>query len=190
MSRWKADGRGRLERAALALYGERGFDRTTVAEIAARAGVTERTFFRHFADKREVLFPPEGSQHLQEILVKAVAAAPASLSPLDAVAVGLAAVGAPLQERRALVHHRAAIIAATPELRERELIKLAAWSAALSDPLQQRGLSDAAAHLTAEVAIAVFRIAFARWVEDAGDHDFSRFIHESLDELKAVTAGT
>src|SRR5665213_3396958 len=114
MSRWEADGRGRLERAALALYGERGFDHTTVAEIAERAGVTERTFFRHFADKREVLFPPEGSQYLQDLLVGAVADAPASLTPLDAVAAGLAAVGAPLQERRAIARHRAAIIAATP----------------------------------------------------------------------------
>jgi len=189
MSRWEADGRGRLERAALALYSERGFDHTTVAEIAARAGVTERTFFRHFADKREVLFPPEGSQHLQELLVTAVADAPASLAPLDAVAAGLEAVGAPLQERRALVRYRAAIIAATPELRERELIKLAAWSTALSDTLQGRGLDDAAARLTAEVAIAVFRIAFARWVEDSSDRDLSQVIHESLDVLKALATG-
>ncbi|MBA3947583.1 MAG: TetR/AcrR family transcriptional regulator, partial [Herpetosiphonaceae bacterium] len=100
MSRWEADGRGRLERAALALYGERGFDNTTVAEIAQRAGVTERTFFRHFADKREVLFPPEGALQLQELLVGTVATAPASLAPIDAVAAGLEAVGAPLQERR------------------------------------------------------------------------------------------
>jgi hypothetical protein len=56
MTRWEPNARGRLEQAALALYGERGFENTTVAEIAARAGLTERTFFRHFADKREVLF--------------------------------------------------------------------------------------------------------------------------------------
>ena len=189
MSRWEADSRGRLEQAALALYGERGFDNTTVAEIAARAGVTERTFFRHFADKREVLFPPEGSQYLQELLVGAVAAAPASLAPLDAIAAGLVAAGAPLQARRAGARQRAAIITATPELRERELIKLTAWSAALTDTLRQRGLGDAAARLTAEVAIAVFRIAFDRWIEDTADHDLSRFIRESLDQLKAVTAG-
>ena len=190
MSRWEADGRGRLERAALALYGERGFDHTTVAEIAERAGVTERTFFRHFADKREVLFPPEGSRHLQDLLVGAVAGAPASVAPLDAVAAGLMAVGAPLQERRAIACHRAAIIDATPELRERELIKLAAWSTALADALQGRGLGDAAARLTAEVAVAVFRIAFARWVEDTGDRDFSQFIREALDQLRAVAAGS
>ncbi len=189
MSRWEADSRGRLERAALALYGERGFDNTTVAEIAARAGVTERTFFRHFADKREVLFPPEGAQHLQELLVGAVAQATASLAPLDAVAAGLEAVGVPLQERRAGARQRAAIIAATPELRERELIKLTAWSDALADTLRQRGLSDAAARLTAEVAIAVFRSAFDRWVADTSDRPFGQLIREALDQLKAVTAG-
>jgi len=189
MSRWEPDGRGRLEQAALALYGERGFDNTTVAEIAQRAGVTERTFFRHFADKREVLFPSEGTRRLQELLVSAVADAPAALAPLDAIAVGLEAAAALLQERRANARQRAAIIAATPELRERELIKLAAWSTALIDTLRQRGLSDAAARLTAEVAIAIFRSAFDRWVEDTDDRDFPQYIRESLDQLKAVTAG-
>ncbi len=189
MSRWEADGRGRLERAALALYGERGFDNTTVAEIAQRAGVTERTFFRHFADKREVLFPPEGALQLQELLVGTVATAPASLAPIDAVAAGLEAVGAPLQERRDIGRQRATIIAATPELRARELIKLAAWSAALADTLHRRGLSDAAARLTAEVAIVVFRIAFDRWIEDTNDRDFPQLVREALDQLKAVTVG-
>ena len=99
MSRWEADGRGRLEQAALALYAERGFDNTTVAEIAERAGVTERTFFRHFADKREVLFA--GAGDLQDLLVGTVASAPASLAPLDAVAAGLEAAGALFQEYRA-----------------------------------------------------------------------------------------
>src|ERR1700731_4121568 len=83
MARWEPDSRGRLEQAALALYGERGFEQTTGAEIAARAGLTERTFFRHFADKREVLF---GGGELQELLVSAVAGAPDSAAPMDAVA--------------------------------------------------------------------------------------------------------
>ena len=99
MTRWKPDSRGRLEQAALALFGERGFEKTTVAEIAARAGLTERTFFRYFADKREVLFSGAGT--LQEVLVSAVASAPDSAAPIDAVAAGLEAAGAALQERRA-----------------------------------------------------------------------------------------
>src|ERR1700704_3099104 len=89
MSRWQPDARGRLEQAALALYGERGFENTTVTEIAERAGLTERTFFRHFADKREVLFGGGGA--LQELIVSAVANAPDSLAPIDAAAAGLAA---------------------------------------------------------------------------------------------------
>jgi AcrR family transcriptional regulator len=187
MSRWEPDGRGRLEQAALALYTERGFDNTTVAEIAARAGVTERTFFRHFADKREVLFAGAGA--LQELLVSTVASAPASLAPIDAVAAGLDAAGALFQEHRTRVQQRAAIIAGTPELRERELIKLAALSAALADTLRRRGLSGPAASLTAEVATAIFRIAFERWIEDTNDRAFAQLVRESLDQLKAVTAG-
>src|SRR5215472_3630839 len=82
MGRWEPDARGRLERAALELYGERGFEQTTVAEIAGRAGLTERTFFRHFADKREVLFA--GSAALRDLIVNAVTSAPASATPIDA----------------------------------------------------------------------------------------------------------
>ena len=109
MGRWEPDARGRLEQAALALYGERGFEQTTVAEIAERAGLTERTFFRHFADKREVLFAGAGA--LQELLVSTVASAPDSAAPIDAVAAALEAAGALLQERReerpaAPGHHR------------------------------------------------------------------------------------
>src|ERR1700686_3085500 len=98
MGRWEADARGRLEEAALALYGERGFELTTVAEIAERAGLTERTFFRHFADKREVLF--YGAQALQELLVSTVLNAPASTTPIEAVTRAFEAAGAVLQERR------------------------------------------------------------------------------------------
>src|SRR5271169_2917384 len=96
MGRWKPDARGRLEQAALELYGERGFEQTTVAEIARRAGLTERTFFRHYADKREVLF--WGAGQLQELIVSSVASAPDSAAPIDAVAVAIEAAGAAIQE--------------------------------------------------------------------------------------------
>src|SRR6202167_1883281 len=98
VARWKPDSRGRLEQAALALYAERGFENTTVAEIAVAAGLTERTFFRYFADKREVLFGGAGA--LQELLVTCVADAPDSTPPIDAVMAALEAAGALLQERR------------------------------------------------------------------------------------------
>src|SRR5271169_5839058 len=121
MGRWEPNARGRLEQAAMDLYRERGFDQTTVEEIAARAGLTERTFFRYFADKREVLFWGAGA--LQELLVNAVADAPESASPIDAVAAALGAAGALLQTRREGARQRQLVIAANAELRERELIK-------------------------------------------------------------------
>src|ERR1700716_1955899 len=133
MTRWEPNARGRLEQAALDLYGERGFEDTTVAEIAARAGLTERTFFRHFADKREVLFSGAGT--LQELLVSAVVSAPDSAAPIDAVAAGVEAIAALLQERREFSRQRQAIIAANTELQERELIKLASLVAAMAETL-------------------------------------------------------
>src|SRR6266568_5448593 len=156
MSRWEPNPRGRLEQAALELYIERGFEQTTVAEIARRAGLTERTFFRHFADKREVLFAGAGT--LQEFLVSTVADAPDSVAPIDAVAAALGAAGALLQERREYARQRQAVIAANAELRERELIKLASLASALAGALRRRGISDPAASLSAEAGIAVFRI--------------------------------
>lgn len=189
MTRWEPGARGRLERAAMELYGEQGFEQTTVAEIAKRAGLTERTFFRHFADKREVLFA--GARDLRELLVGAVADAPASLAPLDAVAAGLEAAGGRAfhQGRREGARQRQAIIAAHAELQERELIKLAALSAALADALRGRGVGEPDASLAAEAGIAVFRVAFDRWIADANQQGFPQLVRASLDRLKAVIGG-
>src|SRR5271155_2953961 len=141
MGRWQPDSRGRLQEAALALFSERGFDQTTAAEIAARAGVTERTFFRHFADKREVLFG--GSEVLQERIVSGVAGAPAAVTALAAVACGLDAAAALLGEaRRDLTAQRQAVIAGNAELRERELAKLGAYAASVAATLRQRGVTE------------------------------------------------
>ncbi len=188
MPRWEPDSRGRLEQAALTLYGERGFDTTTVAEIAARAGVTERTFFRYFADKREVLFG--GSGALQALLVTAVLGAPDSAAPIDAVVGALEVAGALLQERRPMAVQRQAVIVANDELRERELIKLATLGAAVADALVQRGVTRPAATLSAEAGIAVFRVAFERWVEAGNELDLPQLVRASFEELKAVTAGS
>jgi len=187
MGRWQPDARGRLMQAAFALYGERGFEQTTVAEIAERAGLTERTFFRHFADKREVLFA--GAEALQEVLVSTVAEAPGSLAPIDAAAAGLEAAGAFIQEGGDLARQRQAIIASSAELQERELIKLASLAAALAEALRERGVEDPAASLTAEAGIAVFKVAFERYVEESNQRDLPRLIRESLEQLKAVAAG-
>ena len=188
MSRWEPDARGRLEQGALELFIERGFEQTTVAEIAQRAGLSERTFFRHFADKREVLF--RGAASLQDLLVSTVAGTPDSIAPIDAIAMALAAAGAVLQERREHSRQRQTVIAANAELQERELIKLASLASALAGALRRRGVRDPAASLAAEAGIAVFKIAFERWIKETNQRDLPQLIRESLDELKAVTAGT
>ncbi len=187
MGRWEPNARGRLAQAAMELYIERGFEQTTVAEIAKRAGLTERTFFRHFADKREVLF--WGSDALQESLVSAVVGAPDSAAPIDAIAAALEGAAARFQDHEHS-RQRQAVIAANPELQERELIKLASLAASLAGALRGRGVTDPAATLAAEAGITIFKVAFGQWVSGPGDGDLSLLIKESLDELKAVTAGT
>lgn len=187
MSRWEPNAGGRLEQAALALYLERGFDQTTVTEIAERAGLTERTFFRYFADKREVLF--WGQNRLREIYVNAVISAPASVAPIDAVAAALEAATPIFQERRDLARQRQSVINATPGLQERELHKRAYLASALADALRQRGVTDPAASLAAEVGVIAFKIAYARWITEPDEQDLSRLIRESLDQLKVITAG-
>jgi AcrR family transcriptional regulator len=186
VSRWEPNARSRLEQAALKLYLQRGYEQTTVAEIAKEAGLTERTFFRHFADKREVLFSGAGA--LQELLVTAVARTP-DCAPIDAIARALDAAGTLLQERREYSRQRQTVIAANAELRERELLKLAALASAMADALRRRGVTDPAASLTAEAGIAAFKIAFECWVNEPGQRDLPQLIRESLDELKAVIAG-
>ncbi|GGN60761.1 TetR family transcriptional regulator [Streptomyces albiflavescens] len=186
MGRWEPNARGRLAEAALELYGERGYEQTTVAEIAKRAGLTERTFFRHYADKREVLF--DGSVALQELFVKAVTEAPESAAPIDAIAAGLEAVSKVFVGRREHSRQRQAVIVANAELQERELIKLASMSAGLADALRRRGVAEPAASLTAEAGLAVFKVGFELWIAASEEREMAQVMRESLDELKAVTA--
>jgi AcrR family transcriptional regulator len=187
MVRWEPDSRSRLEQAALALYGERGFDDTTVAQIAERAGLTERTFFRHFADKREVLFGGAGA--LQAHLVDAVAGAPDSAAPIDAVTRALEAAGQLFEERRAFARQRQSILAGSEELQERELSKLASLAAALAEALRRRGVGEPTASLTAELGIAVFRIGFEQWVAEGNERTLLDLMRAGLDEVKSVAAG-
>jgi AcrR family transcriptional regulator len=187
MGRWEPNARGRLEQAALDLYRERGFDQTTVAEIAERAGLTERTFFRYFADKREVLFWGQGA--LQDIYVTTIASAPGSAAPIDAVAAALEAAAPVFKGRHELARQRQAVIAANPSLQERELLKRAALAAAMADALRERGVPEPAASLAAEAGVIAFKTAYARWVSAPEEQDLALLIRESLDQLKAMTAG-
>ena len=187
VGRWEPNARGRLEQAAMELYSERGFEQTTVAEIAERAGLTERTFFRHFVDKREVLF--WGAAALQDLLVKAVAEAPESASAIDIIGGAIEVAGGVLQERREFAWERQQIIQANPELQERELIKLASLASAMAEALRLRGVQDQVASLAAEAGVAVFKIAFEMWIKGGDKDNLPQRIRESLKELKAVTQG-
>ena len=186
MARWKPDAAGRLLQAAIALFAEQGYERTTVAEIAERAGLTKRTFFRHFDDKREVLF--SGSHVLEDLWVGAVAGAPADAPPLAMVTAGLPPVAEMFEERHEFARLRAEIVESNPDLRERELIKLQTLAAAISDALAGRGVAPGAAVLAAQAGVTVFHVAFGNWVTQDDPAALRRLMDEALAELREVTA--
>ncbi len=170
----------------MTLIERQGYDETTVAEIAAEAGLTKRTFFRYFSDKREVLFG--GSHELENRWLQAVAAAPADATPLATVQAGFDAVAEMFVDRHAFARTRAAIINANPELQERELIKLQNLAGSIKDALRQRGVSQNAAILASQAGVTVFHVAFARWVEQDDPTALRRLMDESVRELRSVTA--
>ena len=192
MGRWEPDARGRLAEAAFALYAEQGYEQTTAAEIARAAGLTERTFFRHFADKREVLF--YGDAAMLDLVAGAIACAPAGASPMDAVGHALDAVAAALEENPGPARIRREIMAANPELRERELGKFAEVAEAMAGALRDRGVAEPAASLAGETGIVAYKVAFARW---AGESDraggqgvgLRAFLAQALAELRGVLDG-
>ncbi len=186
MSRWEPNARERLMQAALELYRERGYDQTTVAEIAERAGLTERTFFRYFPDKREVLF--SGQDRLLEIYVTTIAGAPEAATRMEMVAAALQAVTPVFDELHDFSRQRHAVIAAYPELQERELLKRASLAAAVAEALRQRGVTEPAASLAAESGVIAFKTAYTRWASDPDAPDLSRLIHEAFGQLHAMAA--
>jgi len=186
MGRWEPNTEQRFLVAAIELFAEIGFEGTTVAAIAQRAGLTARTFFRYFDDKREVLF--KGAEQLQQAMVAALAQAPADASPVDAVAASLASAGEFFNAKlRPFARVRHAVIIANPELYERELIKMATLSAALAQALRERGVGEPDASLAAEAGIAVFRIAFTQWVSESETRAYGEIVDEALTRLKTLT---
>ena len=184
MARWEPNARERLERAALALFVEHGYDATTVAEIADRAGLTKSTFFRHFADKREVLFG--GQDMLAGLFRDAIRAAPPAATTADclAAALGSAAV-AFTPDRHDLAPQRRAVIAANSELQERQLLKRARLAAAMAEALRARGVGDVPARLAAEVGVLAFSTAYTRWAAPENSQPFAELAHAALRELQA-----
>jgi len=184
MGRWEPDAQGRMIRAAMELFAERGFEQTTAGDIAERAGVTERTFFRHFSDKREVLF--DLSATMQQTAHDAILAAPAQASPLDAALAGMIAGGGLLEDRRDHAVRRSAIISANPGLQERELLKLASMADATAGALRARGVAEPTASLAAHSAVTVFQVAYGRWVSADEPPGFAACIEESAAALRAL----
>ena len=186
MSRWEPGARERLVAAAAELFLERGYEATTVGEIAARAGVTERTFFRYFADKREVLFgDPEA---YNSVFTDAIAAAPVDAAPLDAVAAALRASGGFFAGRHRYARIRQRIIDANPALQEREQMKRLHLTEAIADALRGRGVPDPTARLTAELGTVSFHQAFTRWVAAEEERDLGDVAVGVLGEVRAAAA--
>ena len=185
MGRWQPDARERMTQAALELFAERGFAQTTASDIAERAGVTERTFFRYFADKREVLF--DGSEVLASAARDATLAAPQGLSPLDAALAGVRAAAGLLEDRHEHAVRRSGIIAANPTLQERELLKMASMTEAMAEALRSRGATEPAAGLAAHSAVTVFQVAFSHWVAARRPGRLAARIDETATALRAVT---
>ncbi|MER5439877.1 helix-turn-helix domain-containing protein [Streptomyces sp. NPDC002790] len=187
MARWDPGTQERLTKAALELFTERGYDGVTVTHIAERAGITRRSYFRYFPDKREVLFA--GSEELPPAVGEAVRAVDASTPPLAAAFEALTAVGSLLVERIENAAERRAVIDASPELQERDRTKLAEISAAVRVALAHRGTDDGTARLVAQIATVTFENAFVRWVDARGEEDFVTCLHAVSTSLRdSITA--
>ena len=185
MARWEPNARQRLVLAALDLFAEQGYDNTTIAEIATRAGLTKTTFFRHFPDKREVLFA--GQEVHSRLLADGAAAAPESATPLEAVAAALDALTASFTaEQREFGPRLLAVIAGNPELLERATFKRAALAAALASALGKRGVPDLTASLAADLGVGAFYRAFGRWVEPSSQQAFTGLAREELQALRTA----
>jgi len=185
MSRWEPDARERLELAAIELFTEHGFAETTVPQITARAGLTTRTFFRHFADKREVLFVREAG--VPGLAARMIAEAPASLSPMEIVAGGLEQVAA-AQFAGGVDNFiaRKAIIRSDAGLREREMLVMASLTEALRAGFVARGASELDAELTAHITVTTFGISIGRWLASDGQTDLPTLLHETLAAFRAI----
>ncbi|AEA28520.1 TetR/AcrR family transcriptional regulator [Pseudonocardia benzenivorans] len=183
MPRSGADARRRLREAALDLYREHGYDATTTAQIAERAGVTERTYFRHFADKREVLF--DGEDDLRTVLVDAVAAAPPELPPLAVLTRAFTAAVPLFVAGRSVAERRQEIIVATPALQERAHAKSAALTEALATALAARGLPRPSALLAGRIGMASFGHALGSW-DGRSASELERLIAESAAEARSL----
>jgi AcrR family transcriptional regulator len=186
MARWEPGARERLQAAALELFATRGYEQTTAAEIAQSVGLTERTFFRHFSDKREVLF--YGQEDFLQAFIDGMDAAPPGASPLEVVASALRAAASFFpDERRSYSRMRQSVIDQNPALRERELHKLAGLATTVAEALRARGSGEPAATLAAESGATVFGIAFGQWIREDERRSLADIASDVLNELLNLT---
>jgi AcrR family transcriptional regulator len=190
MPRWKPDARQRLVVAALGLFAEQGYDDTTVAQISERAGLTRSTFFRHFADKREIL--TAGQKALSRLLAEGIEAAPADATPMAAVAAGLERASGEMtsfnRELSPLLH---AAIEANEELQTRDALKSIGMAAAMVDALKRRDVEEPTAQVAAELGVLAFKLGFGRWADPGRDQDpgeLATHTRAALDELRTAAA--
>jgi AcrR family transcriptional regulator len=188
MARWQPGARERLVVSAVDLFTEQGYDATTVAQIAERAGVTRSTFFRHFSGKREVLVA--GQETLSKLLAEGISQAPASATPLEAVAAGLQCASNEMgQVNRDLGPRLRAAVAANTELQERDALKSIGLAFAMSEALLARGVSDPTAHVAAELGVLAFKRGYAKWSEADRD-DTTGLAHHALTALQELRNAT
>lgn len=186
MTRWQPDARGRLAEAAMALFQEQGFQATTVPQIAERAGLTTRTFFRHYTDKREVFFAYQ--QDLPDVVAEVMASAPPELTPMEVVAAGLRRLAVSQFEpaREHFLAHRAVVLS-DDGLRERELWKRSILGDAMHAGFVARGADDLTATLAAELGVTAFSVASARWLDDEAGRPMVDHVDETLARLTAMS---
>ena len=185
MSRWQPDARERLEQAALELFAQQGFAATTVPEITARAGLTTRTFFRHFADKREVIF--SGEAMVPAFATRLMAEAPAGLAPMELVLAGLRTVAETRFEgRREDLRARRDIVRTDDSLRERDLRKRAGLSEAVREGFVLRGVAPTTAALLADTCVTLLYVSLEEWLDQEGDRPLFEIITATLAALRAT----
>jgi AcrR family transcriptional regulator len=186
MARWQPNARERLAQAALDLFAERGYENTTVIDIAERAGLGKTTFFRHFPDKREVLF---GGDTMSGLLASGITSAPTSATPLEAITAALDAAGreAFTPALREFSARRRAVIAANPELQEREALKGLGLIASMTDALRRRGVPDLTSTVAAQLGALALKISYDRWIDATDDQEFSQLARRTLSEVRAAT---
>lgn len=186
VSRWRPDTRQRLQRAALELFAEQGFAATTVPEITARAGLTTRTFFRHFADKRDVLF---AGDEIPDLAIRLMAEAPASVDPMTLIVEGLKTVAETRFEgRREELRERRVIVRSDDGLRERDLRKRAALSDAIREGFIDRGVGTTTAALLAETSVTLLHVSLDEWLDQDGDQPLFDMVLDTLRSLRAALA--